>query len=355
MRIGLVAPPFLEVPPAGYGGTELVVDTLARGLQAAGHEVRLFTVGDSTCPVPRGWWYEHPVVPIGLGEAEVAHVTAAYAELTDVDVIHDHTLVGPLAFAGRGVPPVVTTCHSRFSADLRPAYEQIARYAKVVAISQSQRDSAPTVPVAAVIHHGIDLARYEVGPGCGGYLLFLARMCADKGPHHAIRIARAAGRRLVLVAKMREAAEVAFFTTEVEPLLGTDVEVVGELGPAERIRLLGRADALLNPIEWPEPFGLTMIEALACGTPVLTLRHGAAPEIVTDGRTGFVRDRPAELVDCVSRLVSLDRAECRAQAERRFSMARMTADYVRVYEQALSGFGGGTSRATWTLPEAGAA
>jgi glycosyltransferase involved in cell wall biosynthesis len=258
MRVGLIAPPFLAVPPALYGGTELVIDVLARGLVEAGQEVRLFTIGDSTCPVPRRWWFAHPATPIGLGEAEVTQVTAAYAELSDVDVVHDHTLVGPLAFAGRVPAPVVVTCHSRLSAELSPAYSQIGQRALLVAISQTQADSAPSVPVAAVIHHGLDLGQYEVGPGDGDYLLFVARMCADKGPHHAIRIARAAGRRLVIVAKMREAAEVAFFRSEVEPLLGPDVEIVGELSAPERIRLLQGASALLNPIQWPEPFGLTL-------------------------------------------------------------------------------------------------
>ena len=335
MRVGLIAPPFLAVPPALYGGTELVIDVLARGLVEAGHEVRLFTIGDSTCPVPRRWWFAHPATPIGLGEAEVTQVTAAYAELSDVDVVHDHTLVGPLAFAGRVPAPVVVTCHSRLSAELSPAYAQIGQRALLVAISQSQADSAPSVPVAAVIHHGLDLGQYEVGPGDGDYLLFVARMCADKGPHHAIRIARAAGRRLVVVAKMREAAEVAFFRSEVEPLLGPDVEIVGELSAPERIRLLQGASALLNPIQWPEPFGLTMIEALACGTPVLTTCCGAAPEIVTDGVTGFLRQAPQDLAACVDQLDSLDRSKCRDEVERRFSMRRMTDDYLAVYTRAL--------------------
>ena len=335
MRVGLIAPPFLAVPPVLYGGTELVIDVLARGLVEAGHEVRLFTVGDSTCPVPRRWWFAHGATPIGLGEAEVTQVTAAYAALSDVDIIHDHTLVGPLAFAGRVQAPVVVTCHSRFSAELSPAYAQIGQRALVVAISQAQRDSAPSVPVAAVIHHGLDLVQYEAGCGDGDYLLFLARMCADKGPHHAIRIARAAGRRLIVVAKMREAAEVAFFRSEVEPLLGPDVEIVAELSAPERIRLLQGASALLNPIQWPEPFGLTMIEAMACGTPVLTLRYGAAPEIVTDGVTGFLRQVPEDLVACVDQLDCLDRSKCRDEVERRFSMRRMTDDYLAVYTRAL--------------------
>ena len=337
MRIGLIAPPFLTVPPTGYGGTELVIDVLARGLQEAGHDVRLFTVEESTCPVPRAWWYERAVQPMGLGAAEATQVTAAYAELADVDVVHDHTLLGPLVFSGRGGPPVVTTCHSPFTADLRKVYTEIARRASVVAISRSQRASAPMLPITRVVPHGLDLRQYAPGAGAGGYLLFLARMSPDKGPHRAIRIARAAGRRLVIVSKMREPEEFAFFASEVEPLLGPDVEFVGEVDSAERVRLLQEATALLNPIQWPEPFGLTMIEALACGTPVLALRHGAAPEIVTDGRTGFLRSDADDLVECVDRLDLIDRSDCRAEALRRFSMRRMVDDYLDVYTEAMLG------------------
>ena len=337
MRIGLIVPPFLAVPPSRYGGTELVVDALARGLRQLGHDVRLFTVGESTCPVPTAWWYEHTVEPMGMGSAEATQVTVAYRELADVDVVHDHTLLGPLVFGGRDGPPVVTTCHSAFTADLRQVYAEIGRRVPIVAISQSQRDSAPEVPIARVVHHGLDLSQYTPGAGDGGYLLFLARMSPDKGPHHAIRIARAAGRRLVLVAKMRDPEEFAFFRSEVEPLLGPDVDFVGEVALAERVRLLQGAAALLNPIDWPEPFGLTMIEALACGTPVLTLRRGAAPEIVTDGRTGFLRTDADALVACVDRLGQIDRADCRAEARQRFSMQRMVEDYLDVYVQALLG------------------
>jgi Glycosyltransferase len=339
MRIGLIAPPFLAVPPPLYGGTELVLDVLARGLQNAGHEVRLFTVRESTCLVPKAWWYERAVQPLGLASAEATQVTAAYRELDDVDVVHDHTLLGPLVFAGRGGPPVVTTCHSPFTADLLQVYAEIARRASVVAISRSQRASAPTIPISRVVYHGLDLRQYPQGAGNGGYLLFLARMSSDKGPHRAIQIARAAGRRLVLMAKMREADELAFFTSEVEPLLGPDVDLVGEVSRAERVRLLQGAEALLNPIEWREPFGLNMIEALACGTPVLTLAHGAAPEIVTDGRTGFVRTEADALVDCVDRLDLIDRSECRAEVVRRFSMQRMVEDYLDVYVDAMQGDG----------------
>jgi glycosyltransferase involved in cell wall biosynthesis len=337
VRIGLIAPPFLAVPPPTYGGTELVIDVLARGLQEAGHDVTLFTVRESTCPVPRAWWYDEAVQPIGLGAAEATQVTAAYAELADVDVVHDHTLLGPLVFGGRGGPPVVTTCHSPFTADLLQVYAEIARRVSVVAISRSQRASAPTIPISRVVHHGLDLRQYPPGAGTGGYLLFLARMSPDKGPHRAIRIARAAGRRLVIVSKMREPDELAFFGSEVKPLLGPDVEFTGEVSAADRIRLLQDATALLNPIEWPEPFGLNMIEALACGTPVLTLRHGAAPEIVTEGRTGFLRNDADALVECVERLDVINRADCRAEAQRRFSMRRMVDDYLDVYAEAMVG------------------
>ncbi len=335
MRVGLVAPPFLPVPPPRYGGTELVVDALARGLQAAGHDVVLFSVGESSCPVPSAWWFQHAVAPIGSSAAEATQVTAAYRDLVDVDIVHDHTLLGPLVFGGRAGPPVVMTVHSAFTPDLRPVYAEIARRVPLVAVSQAQSDSAGRVPILRVVHHGLDLQRYPPGPGDGGYLLFLARMSPDKGPQHAIRIARAAGVRLVVAAKMREPDELAFFRSEIEPQLGPDVEFAGEIDVAERVRLLRGATALVNPIQWPEPFGLNMIEALACGTPVLALRHGAAPEIVVDGLTGFLRTDPAELAECVHRIGEIDRVTCRADAQRRFSMHRMVQDYLDVYAGVL--------------------
>jgi glycosyltransferase involved in cell wall biosynthesis len=334
LRIGLIAPPWVAVPPPVYGGTELVVDNLARGLVDAGHEVLLFTTGDATCPVERHWVHPRALGTMADILAELGHVQAAYAEFAGCDVIHDHTLLGPLWSMSRGAtPPVVTTMHGPLTPELTKLYETIGTQVAVVAISQDQRASGPGVPVATVIHHGIDVDRFPVGAGDGGYVLFLGRMNADKGAHRAITIARAAGKRLVLAAKMWEPAERAYFAERVEPLLGEDAVFVGEVGGARKLDLLAGAEALVNPIRWPEPFGLVMIEALATGTPVLSFPEGAAPEIVEHGRTGFLCTDEADMADALGRVDQLDRMECRRAAVHRFSTRRMVEDHIRLYQR----------------------
>ena len=333
MRIGLIAPPWVPVPPVRYGGTEQVVHDLACELTALGHEVRLFTVGESTCPVRREWYFDTPAEPLGNTVAESAHVLAAYKALADGDVIHDHTILGPL-IAGRlpGLPPIVATNHGPFTAETRAIYRESARNAAVVAISQSQRSAAPEVPVAAVIHHGIDLQRYSYGEGDGDYLLFVGRMSPDKGLHRAIEVARRAGRRLVVISKMREPEEHAYYEQAVVPLLGADVELLDEISFDERIAVMRRATAVLNPISWPEPFGLVMAEALACGTPVLAFPNGAAAEIVDDGKTGYLCPDESGMVSALSHIGAIDRRRCREAAEQRFDRARMAADHERLYK-----------------------
>jgi glycosyltransferase involved in cell wall biosynthesis len=334
VNIGLIAPPWIPVPPPAYGGTEVVVVNLARGLAARGHHVRLFTVGASTCPVPRSWLFDEPVTPMGETVPEAAHVLAAYDALTDLDIIHDHTVAGPLSWARthRG-PVIVATNHGEFTPALRAIYTATARRVALIAISHSQRDSAPEVPVAAVIHHGLDLDAYSFGPGGGGYLLFVGRMSPDKGVHRAIRLARRMGRQLVVVSKMWESAERTYFERHVGPLLGADVDLRLHATLTERVELLRHADALVNPISWPEPFGLVMAEALACGTPVLAAPFGATPEIVDHGRTGFVSADEAELARAPIDLI--DRRSCRDAANQRFSLDRMARDHERLYEQLL--------------------
>jgi glycosyltransferase involved in cell wall biosynthesis len=332
VKIGLVAPPWFPVPPKAYGGTEAVVANLARGLSERGHEVVLFTVGESTCPVRRRHLFERAVEPLGQSVTEAAHVLAAYDSLTGVDIIHDHTILGPLLAARDGATrvPVVTTNHGPFTELTRPLFRQIARHCAVVAISHDQASRAGAVPIAAVINHGIDLDAYRPGRGQGDFLVFVGRMSPEKGVASAVRIAHAAGRPLRIVSKMREPEEHDYFRSFVRPLLGQD-ETVEELGLEERARLVGEAAALLNPIAWPEPFGLVMAESLATGTPVLARPEGAAPEIVTPGLTGFLFDSEREAVVDVARLPELSRADCRAEAERRFSLQRMAAAHEALY------------------------
>jgi glycosyltransferase involved in cell wall biosynthesis len=337
LHVGLVAAAWLRVPPAGYGGSEVVLDALARALCELGCRVTLATTGDSTCPVERTWVHEHAVGTERMTVVdELVHIAAAYEVLDECDVVHDHTLIGPLWGARRRGLHVCTTNHGPFDAALTPLYAELSDDVDVVAISRHQARSAHGVRIAAVIHHGLHLAEIPVGDGGGEYLAFLGRMHPDKGVEAAISIARAAGMPLRIAAKMREPAERAYFEQRVSPRLGRDVEFVGELGASEKYAFLGSARCLLNPIAWPEPFGMVMIESLATGTPVLATPLGAAPEIVDHGITGFLARESSTLAQAVARLDGLDRGACRAAAEARFSARRMAEEHIRLYRSRLA-------------------
>ena len=335
MKIAIIAPPWVPVPPPAYGGTEGVLDNLARGLHAAGHDVLLYTTGDSTCDVPRRWTLERAAGTVATGAAtELHHVVRAYDEVLDwgADVVHDHTLVGPV-YASRFDVPVVTTNHGPFDGELRDLYRAIASSVPVIAISHHHARTAVGIPIGAVIHHGLDVDAVPHGHGDGGYALFLGRMSPDKGVHVAARVARAAAVPLRIAAKMREPAEREYFESQVAPLLGGDVDYVGEVGGREKLDLLAGATCLLNPIAWPEPFGMVMIEALATGTPVVATRCGSVPEIVDHGVTGFIASDEPDLVRAVQRAGELDRAHCRKAANERFSTERMVAEHLMLYDR----------------------
>ena len=344
MRIGIVAPPWLPVPPPAYGGTESVVDRLARGLVDAGHDVRLWTTADSTCPVPRGSVFDVARTELmGTGIVELQHDIAGYDWLADqgCDVVHDHTLIGP--FVRTAGMPVLTTNHGPFDAPgTTTIFRRLAGEIPIIAISRHQASIASRlgIRVAHVIHHGIDVATIPPGDGSGDgqgpYLLFLGRINPTKGIIEAIDVARAAGMRLLIAAKMSEPLEVAYYDEFVAPRCGDGIDYLGEVCGAEKYRLLGGARALLNPIQWPEPFGLVMIEALATGTPVIATRHGACPEIVQDGSNGFVCDDHDSLVRAVRAAHRLDRRECRADVARRFNVETMVARHIGAYRQLLA-------------------
>ena len=334
MRLAVIAPPWLPVPPFGYGGTELVLDTLCRGLASAGHDVLLYATGDSTCPVERAWtYYEHVGTVAVSPVAELRHVMDAYeaAAAWGADVIHDHTITGPVWAGLHGQCPVVTTNHGPFNDDLAAVYRRLGPHVPIIAISHHQASTAGDIPVHAVIHHGVDLAGVESGTGAGNYAAFLGRMNPDKGIDRAIRVARRAGVPLLIAAKMREPAERAYFEDVIRPLLGGDVEYIGEVAGDDKHRLLADAVCLLNPITWPEPFGMVMIEALARGTPVVGTPMGAAPEIIDDGSTGYLRTSDEGLTRALLDAAVIDRSTCREAAEKRFSMERMADDHQAVY------------------------
>jgi glycosyltransferase involved in cell wall biosynthesis len=338
MHIGIVAPPWVPVPPPGYGGTELVLDGLARGLAALGHRVSMFATGDSTCPAVVGWAHEEA---LGFGrvdaiEAEAFHVVEAYRQLASCDVIHDHTIFGLGWSAAGAADATVTTSHGPLNTRLGQVLGAAAGRVPLIAISRDQASRAVDGSVAAVIHHGIDVPVTVTDAGRDLDALFLGRMHPTKGVHIAARVARAAGVRLTIAAKMREPAEESYFHEMVRPLLGHGIEYIGEVSQLEKAHLLDRASCLLNPIQWPEPFGMVMIEALARGVPVVTCPIGAAPEIVDDGVTGFLRSDGPGLAAALLAAGALDRETCRAAAEARFSIRRMAAGHAALYASLLT-------------------
>lgn len=352
MRVAVIAPPWLPVPPDAYGGTEQVLDVLCRHLRSGGHDVLLVTTGDSTCPVEM-----RHVFPRSLGTeaatpaAEMHYVVEAYRHVEDwvADVVHDHTLLGLLYGTYRVVAPIVTTNHGPFSGHLRAVYRAAAHRVPIIAVSAAQASTAGDIPVRSIIHHGVDTTGFPLGAGDGGYAAVLARMHTSKGIPFAIRVARAAGIPLRIAAKMRERVELDYFTQRVKPLLGGEVEYVGEVGGGDKRALLAGAFCLLNPIVWAEPFGLAMIEALACGTPVVATPRGAVSEIVDHGVTGYVCGTTKALAGAVTRVSALSRRACREVAEAKFSAARMTADHVALFESSLHRAGRGSHPLKATL------
>jgi len=337
MRIALVAPPWAPIPPDLYGGIEQAINDLALGLKAAGHEILLFTTGDSTCPVPRKWLLEEAEGNrMGFTVPELRHVMAAYDVIreNDIEIVHDHTVLGPVYAEGYTDLPVVTTVHGPFNVELIDLYSRVATRVPLIGISEAQGRAAPQIPIAKVIHHGVDAKSFPVGPG-GDYCLFLGRIGADKGPHRAIAIAKEAGVPIRLAGKLREPWEHRFFDKEIAPLLGDDVEYMGEVSQKEKVALLGGAMATLFPIRWNEPFGLVMIESMACGTPVLAFPEGAAPEVVADGKTGYLCQDETAMVEALKGIDAIDRADCRAAVEGYFSRERMIAEHVEFYKEIL--------------------
>jgi len=338
LRIAQVSPLSESVPPRLYGGTERVVSYLTEALFAAGHDVTLFASGDSTTSArlvagcPRSLRLD-PTCRDPLAH----HVTLVHEVMRraqEFDLIHFHVDYVHYPLVERVSVPTLTTLHGRLDIpDLVPLYRSF-RHVPVISISDAQRRPLPWLNWRGTVHHGLPsgLHRYHGAPG--GYLVFLGRISPDKRPDRAIEIARHVGLPLKISAKV-DAADREYFTTTVKPLLDNPgTEFLGEIGEAEKGDLLGNARALLFPIDWPEPFGLVLIEALACGTPIIAFPHGAVPEIVEDGVNGFLVDSVEEAAAAVARVDEIDRRRCRETFERRFTAAHMARRYLALYREA---------------------
>jgi glycosyltransferase involved in cell wall biosynthesis len=343
MRIGMLAPPWYGVPPAAYGGIELVVSLLVDGLVARGHDVTLIAnaAGSSTATRVFSSYDVPPSPRIGEALPEVVH--AAYAaevlHQLDLDVVHDHSTAGPLTAAGRAVPTVVTA-HNDVSGEFGRILRSLGERVVPVAISNAQRRLAPQVRWAATVHNGLDVRAYPFSARKDDYVLFLGRMSAQKAPHLAIDAARAAGRRIVLAGKLVEPVELAYFQAEIVPRLGRDAEWVGEADVPLKLELLAAAAVLVFPVQWDEPFGMVPLEAMACGTPVVALARGAVPEVVEHGRTGYVCAEPADLPAAVTAAAGLDPWACRRHVAERFAARSMVTAYERLYARVAAGAGG---------------
>lgn len=335
MRIGLIAPPFYTVPPQGYGGVELHVAALERALRRLGHETVLFATADSAAAASqrKSVFDRAQSRRSGKTVPELAQILAAYAAMPEVDVIHDHTMAGPLLGPGLGDTPIVATMHDLISPETLAIYgAAAARGVALVSISHAQRAAAGAIPVVDVIHHGLDPEDYGSDANHDGYFLWMGRLSPEKGAAAAARAGRETGTAVRLAGRMVPLHR-RYFDEEVAPFLGSSVEYLGEVGGVVKRELLAGAVALLNPIDYEEPFGLVMLEALLSGTPVIACARGAAVEIVDHGRTGLLVDDYAGLVRSIGMVGSLDRETCARNAAQRFSADLMARAYVRVYER----------------------
>lgn len=343
MRIAEVAPLIESVPPEGYGGTEAVVSYLTEELVRQGHDVTLFASGDSQTTAelipcsPRALRLDDDVIdPLAH---QVVELEAVAAQAHRFDVIHWHLDYFHFPLSRRLGVPQATTLHGRLDIpDLQEVYGEF-RDMPVVSISNDQRSPLPQANWVATIHHGLPpdalAPRYEPGE----YLAFLGRISPEKRADRAIEIARRTGLDLLIAAKVDD-VDRAYYEREIEPMLGAaHVEFIGEIGPSDKADFLGRASALLFPIDWSEPFGLVMIEAMACATPVIAYRTGSVPEVISDGINGFVVDDVDGAVGAVQQLGEIDRRACRQAFEDRFTVDRMARDYLALFEHLVAAGG----------------
>jgi len=337
MRIGMIAPLEMRVPPPGYGGTELVVGLLTEELVRRGHAVTLFASGDSRtaatlvpgCPrFLRGSGRDKGILTM-------LNVTACLERADDFDIIHNHTCFEGLATAGLVRTPVLTTLHGGLAGDWLLLFDRYRGWYNTISDS-ARRLLPPKEHFAGVIHNAIDVATYPFHPGPReDHLLHLSRISREKGTHLAIDVARRSGRRLVVAGNVDEVDREYFERSVLPHVDGRLVTYVGEADQDAKRALLASARCLLAPVTWDEPFGLFLVEAMACGTPVVALRRGSIPEVVEDGVTGFVVDDLAGMCAALDRLDAIAREACRRRAEARFDVPRMADDYLAAYERIL--------------------
>jgi len=336
MKIAMLSPIAWRTPPRHYGPWENMVSLLTEGLVKRGMDVTLFATKDSQTAArlwavcPRGYEEDKTIDPKVW---ECLHISELFENGDEFDLIHNHFDYLPLTYTSMTRTPVVTTIHGFSSPKIFPVYKKYNDSCYYVAISEA--DKSPELDYIATVHHGIDMNQFTFRPEPGEYLLFFGRIHHEKGTRECIEVARETGAKLVLAGIVQDQA---YFESEVEPYLdGERIVYVGSAGPEKRNELLGGSYALLHPINFEEPFGLSVVEAMACGTPVIAFKRGSMPEVIDDGRTGFLVSSVEEVVKAVPRVRAIDRSECRKWVEENFTADRMIDDYVRVYEKIIAG------------------
>lgn len=340
MKIAMLAPPWIKIPPAGYGGTEWVVHYLSEAMVERGHDVTLFATGDSTTNARLEAVFDKEM-PGWIGQAlyEVQHVSACIRQADRFDLIHDHSGFAAVAFSPYIQTPLVHTLHGSFNPDTIRFYQGFRDSAHYVAISNYQRSCCADLNYAGTVYNPIDVSTWPFVPSDKkeDYLLAFGRFSPDKGFHTAIEVAREAGERLIIAGAVQNINR-DYFETTIKPMVdGDQIQFAGDVSLSMKWKLFSEARALLFPIQWPEPFGLVMIEAMATGTPVIAFPEGSVPEVVADGRTGFVVANPREMVEAIGRLDDIDARACREHVVDNFSVSRAASGYEEVYSGILAG------------------
>jgi len=339
MRIAQIAPPWITVPPQGYGGIEWVVSLLADGLVDRGHDVTLFASGDSRTKAKlEGPFETEQRSRMGDAFPDALHAISAYLRQDEFDVIHDHSgIIGP-AFGALARTPVLHTLHGPFTEDAKRFYRTLSGNIWFNSISDFQAAGCPDLSYVGTIYNSIDIGAHPFRADKEDYLLYLGRFSALKGAGIAVKVAKELGIHLKMAGKIDNEEESSYFEEHVRPYLGHGVEFLGEVTNPEKAALLGRAKALLFPIQWAEPFGLVMPEAMACGTPVVAIRNGSVPEIIEDGITGFIVDDETQMARAtVKAIENISPHVCRLNAIERFGSERMVADYEAAFRRITTG------------------
>ncbi len=340
MRIAMIAPVWIPVPPQGYGGIERMLKLLVDELVNLGNQVTLFASGPSHTRAEQVIFFkEAPEKKIGETLYDAYHVGKSFRYIKEdghFDIVHDHSGYIGVAFASLLDIPVVHTLHGPLTPEAKMFYTAFSQDAFYITISHYQMTRCPHLNYLGVVHNAIDIQEYQPSTHKEDYLVYVSRICADKGTHHAARIAKENGYRLLIAGKIDPGKDEQYFHTVLKPYLDDkDIVYLGEVSQKKKLELFSRARAFLFPIQWEEPFGLVMAESLACGTPVVATRFGAAPEVIEHGRTGFLVDNLEEIPRYLERIDEIDPEECRRVAQERFSPRRMAQEYLAYYEEAI--------------------